>query len=111
MPAATADAEDPNPLAAITSADTRSTADVTNSFLTLATSAQVGSDPRTDRGALADPVAVAIDAYRRLAELAARASYAPDPCTADDAVEAEHLEATVRAGLRSANARRSVIRV
>jgi hypothetical protein len=46
-----------------------------------------------------DPIAAAVDAYRKLAELATRASYASDPCTTFDAADAEELSMAVRAGL------------
>jgi transglutaminase-like putative cysteine protease len=43
-----------------------------------------------------------VDAYARLAALAARASYASDPCTPDDAAEAERLGSVVRRGVTGA---------
>ncbi len=42
----------------------------------------------------------ALDAYRALAALAARASYAPDPCADDDLAEARRLSEELRAALR-----------
>jgi hypothetical protein len=42
----------------------------------------------------------ALDAYRALAALAARASYAPDPCTETDVAEARRLSDQLRAALR-----------
>jgi len=42
----------------------------------------------------------ALGAYRALAELAARASYAPDPCTDADLTEARRLSDELRAALR-----------
>ena len=42
----------------------------------------------------------ALDAYRALAALAARVSYAPDPCTADDVAEARRLSDALRQALR-----------
>jgi len=42
----------------------------------------------------------ALDAYRALAALAARASYAPDPCTDTDVAEARRLSDELRAALR-----------
>jgi len=40
-----------------------------------------------------------VDSYGKLAELAARASYGSDPCSAEEAAAAETLAAAVRAGL------------
>ncbi len=42
----------------------------------------------------------ALEAYRALAALAARASYAPDPCTEADVAEARRLSEELRAALR-----------
>jgi hypothetical protein len=42
----------------------------------------------------------ALEAYRDLAALAARASYAPDPCTAEDVAEARRLSDQLRQALR-----------
>ncbi len=50
-----------------------------------------------------------VDAYARLAELAARASYGPDPCTAEEAADAEHLGAVVRSGLAGQGGRHRVL--
>ena len=44
-------------------------------------------------------VTTAVGAYRRLADLATRASYASDPCSASDASDAEELSTAVRTGL------------
>jgi len=49
-----------------------------------------------------------VDAYARLAALAARASYGSDPCTPDDAAEAELLGSAVRRGLAGSPKRRGV---
>ena len=46
-----------------------------------------------------DPIEAAVEAYRRLADLASRASYASDPCTPDEAEMAFELSDTVRTGL------------
>jgi transglutaminase-like putative cysteine protease len=46
------------------------------------------------------PARQAIDAYRALADLAARASYAPDPCTEADVAEARRLSDELRTALR-----------
>ncbi len=46
-----------------------------------------------------------IDAYGRLAELAGRASYGSEPCTAGEAADAELLGAVVRSGLSGPGAR------
>ena len=46
-----------------------------------------------------DAIAAAVEAYRRLAELASRASYAADPCTPADAEDAGALNAAVQGGL------------
>jgi hypothetical protein len=54
---------------------------------------------------------VTIDAYGKLSTLAARASYASDPCTSAEAADAELLGDLVRAGLaRPAGRRRTVVR-
>jgi len=50
-----------------------------------------GPDPNTRR---------ALEAYRSLALLAARASYAPDPCTETEVAEARRLSEELRAALR-----------
>lgn len=50
-----------------------------------------------------------IDAYAQLAALAARASYGSDPCTPEDAADAEDLGALVRSGLSGPPHRRSVL--
>ena len=50
-----------------------------------------------------------IDAYGRLADLAARASYGSEPCTAEEAADAELLGAVVRSGLSGPGARRGVL--
>ncbi len=50
-----------------------------------------------------------IDAYGKLAALAARASYASDPCTAEDAADAELLGDVVRSGLGRPAGRRRVL--
>ncbi len=54
-----------------------------------------------DPGAMtsADEIGAAVDAYERLAALAARAAYGPDACTFDEAVDAGQLGVIVRAGL------------
>jgi hypothetical protein len=57
--------------------------------------AEPGSSSRSD-----SPSAEALEAYRALAVLAARASYAPDPCTEDDLAEARRLSDQLRAALR-----------
>jgi len=46
-----------------------------------------------------DEIGAAVEAYERLAALAARAAYSPDACTFKEATDAEHLGAVVRAGL------------
>ena len=51
---------------------------------------------------------VSIDAYGKLSALAARASYASDPCTSDEAADAELLGDVVRAGLARPAGRRRV---
>jgi transglutaminase-like putative cysteine protease len=54
-------------------------------------------------GAAVDPdahAARALEAYRALAELAAKASYAPDPCTHEDVTEARRLSEALREALR-----------
>ena len=51
--------------------------------------------PATD-----SPAVGALEAYSRLAALAARASYAPDPCTEADVVAARQLSAALRSALR-----------
>jgi transglutaminase-like putative cysteine protease len=53
-------------------------------------------------------VDVGIDAYARLAALAARASYGSDPCSAEDAAEAEALGAQVRSGVARPGSRPGV---
>jgi transglutaminase-like putative cysteine protease len=65
--------------------------------------------PVTEPASGHDPTEATIDAYARLASLAARASYGSDPCTDQEAVEAARLEAVVRAGLPPAGARRGVL--
>ncbi|HLI72407.1 MAG TPA: transglutaminaseTgpA domain-containing protein [Acidimicrobiales bacterium] len=57
-----------------------------------------GAAPAGDPGA-SDPIAAAVEAYRRLAELASRASYGADPCTPGDAEDAGELNAAVQGGL------------
>lgn len=58
-------------------------------------------------GAPGAGVESAVDAYGELATLAVRASYAPEPCTADEARRAEQLGALVRSGLARPPARRA----
>jgi hypothetical protein len=50
-----------------------------------------------------------MEAYARLAALAARASYGADPCTPEDAAVAGHLGAVVRSGLAGPSGRRGVV--
>jgi hypothetical protein len=50
-----------------------------------------------------------VDAYGKLAALAARASYASDPCTAEEAADAEVLGAVVRSGLGGPSGRPRVL--
>ncbi len=54
-----------------------------------------GAPPGTDA-----PGRRALEAYRALAALAARASYAPDPCTEADVTEARRLSDELRTALR-----------
>ncbi len=57
--------------------------------------------PRAGRSPAPDEnTARALEAYRSLAVLAARASYAPDPCTETDVAEARRLSDELRAALR-----------
>ncbi|MDR3649192.1 MAG: hypothetical protein P4L20_08885, partial [Acidimicrobiales bacterium] len=49
-----------------------------------------------------------VDAYGKLAALAARASYSSDPCTAEDAADAGLLGDVVRSGLGRPTGRRRV---
>jgi hypothetical protein len=63
--------------------------------------------PRT--GAVAEvTIDVSIDAYGKLSTLAARASYASDPCTSAEATDAELFGDLVRAGLSRPTGRRRV---
>ncbi len=68
------------------------------------------SSPGPDRsGAMAEAsIEVSIDAYGKLSTLAARASYASDPCTSAEATDAELLGDLVRAGLSRPTGRRRV---
>jgi alkylhydroperoxidase family enzyme len=50
-----------------------------------------------------------IDAYAKLAALAARASYGSDPCSAADAADAELLGSLVRSGLARPGTRSGVV--
>lgn len=52
---------------------------------------------------------VGIDAYAKLAALAARASYGSDPCNAEDAADAEVLGDLVRSGLARPGSRPGVL--
>jgi hypothetical protein len=54
-------------------------------------------------------VEASIEAYARLAALAARASYGSDPCTEEDAADAGQLGAVVRAGLSGQSRRAGVL--
>jgi hypothetical protein len=74
----------------------------------LAFRAQAAGDgpPSCERTVGPDPIQDAVDAYRRLADLATRASYAPDPCTPGDAADAAQLCAVVRTGLARRGGRR-----
>jgi len=60
--------------------------------------------------AAAEPsIEATVHAYGKLAALAARASYASDPCTAEDAADAELLGDVVRSGLGRPAGRRRVL--
>ena len=65
-----------------------------------------GRTPGTD-----GPGRRALEAYRALAALAARASYAPDPCTEADVAEARRLSDELRTALRPLGAARTARRL
>ncbi len=54
-------------------------------------------------------VDASVDAYAALAALAARASYGSDPCTPEDAADAEELGTIVRSGLAGPPSRRKAL--
>jgi len=65
----------------------------------LGAGAGVGAGGSAGTTTSTDEIGAAVEAYERLAALAARAAYSPDACTFEEATDAEHLGAVVRAGL------------
>jgi len=70
------------------------------------TTATPRSGARATPGTAGTSIDDTVDAYERLAALAARASYASDPCTPEEAADAELLGALVRSGLARPSGRR-----
>ena len=67
------------------------------------------SSPPGTTGTAETSIDATVDAYGRLAALAARASYASDPCTAEEAAAAEILGAVIRSGLGHTTGRRRAL--
>jgi hypothetical protein len=68
-----------------------------------------GGSPAARRTTTDASIDASIDAYGKLAALAARASYASGPCSAGEADDAEALAEVVRSGLTGPTGRRGVL--